>query len=279
MRLKKSIQFYVFVFMMFAVACLTKEEVAKASNTVNVSLTPDKVYQYDVNEDGITDQVEVKVLKNDDKEYSGVLKVYVNEELVFEQKRNLDPVWNVKLIRLENGKVFFDIYSTIVSDDACIHQLYSWQEGKLESVYDFQKYYNKYADYYLVDIVKVSGNTIKTSVMGQFFVTGIIRFDMNVSYKDGEFERISDSFALQYKTAARKNKWTVNRKIKVYKETGSKKLAYTLTKGTVVKLNKVVYKGNKVYFQVKKSDGKTGYIVATKKMSSTSFFKEAQFAG
>lgn len=278
MRLKRSIQFYVYVFMMFAVACFAKEEVAKASDTV-VSLTPDTVYQYDVNEDGVTDQVEVKIVRNEDREYSGEVKVCVNEEIVFEQKRKCDPVWDVKLIPLENGKVYFDIYSTISSDDACIHQLYSWQEGKLKSVYNFQKYYSKYGDYYLVDIIGVSGNTIKTSVMAQFFATGIIRFDINVSYKGGKFKRTSDSFALKYKTADRKNKWTLNQKIKVYKKAGSPKLAYTLTKGTVVKLNKVVYKGNKVYFQVKKSDGETGYIAATKKVSSTGFFQETQFAG
>ena len=86
MRLKRSIQFYVYVFMMFAVACFAKEEVAKASDTV-VSLTPDTVYQYDVNEDGVTDQVEVKIVRNEDREYSGEVKVCVNEEIVFEQKR------------------------------------------------------------------------------------------------------------------------------------------------------------------------------------------------
>ena len=279
MRLKRTIQFYVFVFMLFAVGCLAKEEVAKASNTLNVSLTPDKVYQYDVNEDGLTDKVKVKVVNNEDEEYSGVLKIYVNEDIVFEQKRNQDPVWYVQLIRVENGKVFFDIFSTIASDDACMHQLYSCQNGKLKSVYNFQKYYNKYADYYLVNIVKVSGNTIKTSVMAQFYVTGRLQFDMKVIYKDGTFKRTSSSFAPKYTSEGRKNKWTVNRKIKVYKKAGSTKLAYTLKKGNVVKLNKVVYKGNKVYFQVKKSNGKTGYIAATKKMSSTFFFKEAQFAG
>lgn len=160
-----------------------------------------------------------------------------------------------------------------------MHQLYCVQNSKLKSVYDFQKYYNKYADYYLTDIAKVSGNTIKISVMAQFFVPGSVRFDMNFTYKDGKFKRTSNTFALKYKTMARKNKWTANRKIKVYKKAGSKKLAYTLKKGNVVKLNKVVYKGNKVYFQVKKSNGKTGYIVATKHMSPTLYFEEAQFAG
>ena len=106
MRLKRSIKFYVFVFMMFAGVCLAKGEVAKASDTVNVSLTPDKVYQYDVNGDGATDQIKVKIVNNEDQKESGVLKIYVNEDIVFEQKRNYGPVWNVKLIRLKNEKYF-----------------------------------------------------------------------------------------------------------------------------------------------------------------------------
>lgn len=279
MKLKGSIPFYAFILVMFAGVFLAKGEVAKASSTLDVSLEPGKVYQYDVNEDGVTDQIEVRCVSNKDQAHSGVIKVLVNSTVVFQQKRIEDPVWYVRLIRLQNQKVFFDIYSTISSDDACMHQLYCLQNSKLKSVYDFQKYYNQYADYYLTDIAKVSGNTIKISVMAQFFVTGSVRFDMNFTYKDGKFKRTSNTFALKYKTMGRKNKWTANRKIKVYKKAGSKKLAYTLKKGNVVKLNKVVYKGNKVYFQVKKSNGKTGYIVATKHMSPTLYFEEAQFAG
>ena len=279
MRLKRSIQFGVFSLMMLTGACLTKGEVAHASAAANVALTPDEVYQYDVNGDGVTDQVEVNIVNSEDEKESGVLKVYVNEDMVFEQERNYSPVWYVNLIQLENGKVFFDIYSTIWSDDDCIHQLYSCQNGKLKSVYDFQKYYNKYADYYFVHIVDVSGNTIKTSVMAQFYVTGRVTFDMKLSYEEGKFKRTSSSFAPKYKSEGRKNKWTVNRKIKVYKKAASKKLAYTLKKGNIIKINKIVYKGNKVYFQVKKSNGKTGYIAATKTMSSNLYFEEAQFAG
>lgn len=32
----------------------------------------------------------------------------------------------------------------------------------------------KYATYYFVDVVKVSGNTIKTKVTAQFYITGMI---------------------------------------------------------------------------------------------------------
>ena len=47
----------------------------------------------------------------------------------------------------------------------------------------------------------------------------------------------------------------------------------------VIQINKVVYKNNKLYFQVKNSQGKTGYIPASKSVKSMNTFKEAQFAG
>lgn len=274
MRLKKGIGFCGIVFMMLTGLCLAKGTVAHASNDANVLLNPDKTYQYDVTEDGVEDQVQVKIVNNKDRDDSATIKIFVNEQIAFEQKRPAGPYWNVSLIRLENGKVFFDIYSVILSDDDCMHQLYTCQDGKLKSVYDFQKYYNRYADYYLVNVVSVSGNTIKTSVMAQFFTTGRITFAMTLRYEDGEFRTTSDSFALKGD-----RKWTVNRKIKVYRTSGSKRRAYTLRKGNVVKLSKVVYKDHKVYFKVRNSRGKNGYIAAARKYSYTHYFKEAQYAG
>ena len=146
-------------------------------------------------------------------------------------------------------------------------------------MYDFQKYYENYASYYTVNVTGVSGNTIKTEVAAQFHTTGIICFDMNVTYKGGKFKRTANTFRPNYES--RENKWTAGRKIKAYKKAGSKKIAYTLKKGDVVTLDKIVYKNNKVYFQVKRSTGKvkTGYIPAAKKWAYPQYFEEAQFAG
>lgn len=235
--------------------------------------------KYDVTGDGKADTVKAVIVHNQDEQYSGTLKVYVNDEVVFEQTRQPDPVWKVQLVKLKNGKVFFDIESTIVSDDDGIHKLYSYKSGKLKSVYDFQKYYDKYASYYFVKVVSVSGNTIKTKVTAQFYTTGMVGFNMNIAYKKGKLKRTASTFRIKYE--GRKNKWTAARKIKVYKKAGSKKVAYTLKNGNTVKLEKVIYKNNKVYFQVKRNKGniKTGYIPGAKKWTWPQYFEEAQFAG
>lgn len=191
----------------------------------------------------------------------------------------------MNLIRLKNGKIFFEIRDGF-NDWVDTHKLYAYNKGKLKCVYDFHKYYEKYAYRYLVHIKKSSGNTIKTKVEAQFYTSGSIKFNMNVSYKDGEFKSTSNQYDPRYKEMYHKNKWTVNKKIKVYKKAGSKQLAYTLKKRDVVKINKVIYKNNKVYFQVKNKEGKgkTGYIPATKNARATydnkyKCFKEIEFFG
>ncbi|MBQ9984075.1 MAG: hypothetical protein IJP29_05750 [Lachnospiraceae bacterium] len=233
--------------------------------------------EMDVTSDKVADTVKIQFTAGE--EYSRTLKIYINDKQVFTQKRVPDPTWNVQLIRLKNGKVFFDISSTIVSDDACIHRLYAYKSGKLKKVYDFQKYYAKYATYYTVRVTGVSGNKLKTKVSSMFYLTGAISYDMNLAYKGGKFKRTANQYKVKYTYTT--NSWTAGRTIKVYKKAGSKKLAFTLEKGDKVKINKVIYKNNKPYIQVKQREGagKTGYIPCVKKYADPQYFEEAMFAG
>ena len=274
------------LFLVFCISIATAVKGLKSDESVEklagekVSLEPDIVYsQYDVTGDTNIDTVKVEIVNNEDENDSGTMQIFVNDKIAFKQKRERGPYWSVELIKLGNGKVFFDIYSKIASDDDLIHQLYTCENNKLKSVYDFQKYNNNYADYFSVDIVKVSGNTLKTNVRAQFYTTGSVQYDMNLNFEDGKFERTENSFTLQYKAMSKENKWTVNTKIKVYEEVGNKKVAYTLKKGNIVKLDKVVYNNNEVYFQVENNKGEKGYIAAAKAYPDTLYFKEVQYAG
>lgn len=274
--------FFGILLCVLAVFGATQQVEAAGNGIVLLELYPDMeatYTKYDVTGDSVKDTVKVTLTYPNDEMYSGTMKVYVNGDLVFEQTREQDPGWTVKLIKLKNGKVFFDIASTIVSDDCCIHHLYVYKNKQLKSVYDFQKYYEQYATYYNVETTAVSGNTIKTTVWAQFYTTGMINFNMNVAYKNGSFKRTANTFRPNFEDPTKK--WTAGRTIKVYKSAGSTKLAYTLKKGNTVQLNKIVYKNNKVYFQVKRSNGKgkTGYIPCAKKWTNPQYFDEAQFAG
>lgn len=288
MKLKNIIKFYL-ICIMLAGICFGKEQIAKAADTAYVELKSDTEYsQYDVTGDGKADKVVIKRVKNEEDDLNDyiTLKVFINDQIALERKEPYDPYWAVNLIRLKNGKIFFEIKDCYASSRVNTHRLYAYNNGKVKCMYDFKKYYELYAYDYLVNIEKISGNTIETKVDAQFYTSGSIKFNMNVSYKDGKIIRTSNQYDLRYKEMYHKNKWTVNKKIKVYKKAGSKKLAYTLQKRNIIKINKVIYKNNKVYFQVKNKGGKgkTGYIPATKNARATydnkyKCFKEIEFVG
>lgn len=279
MKRRNGVKVGAIVCTMIAGLFLGQANVVQGASTRNITLEPGKVYQFDVDADGKNDKIKVTLTDNKDNKDSATMRVLVDNKRVFSQKRSNSPYWKVKLLRLANGEVFFDISSTVMSDDHCIHRLYSCKGDKLKRVYDFQKFYNQYADYYFVEVERVSGNCLKTSVRAQFYTTGSIRFPMNLEYEDREFKRTSDSLSINYKEMSRINKWTAQKTVEVYQGAGSEKCVYTLKKGNVIQINKVVYKNNKLYFQVKNSQGKTGYIPASKSVKSMNTFKEAQFAG
>lgn len=237
--------------------------------------------QYDVIGDGKADNVKVVIeedvtIQSD----SRAMCIYVNDESVFYDMRISESYWNVQLIKFQNGKVFFDINTAYSSNDGCVHRLYAYEDDELKCVYDFQKYYQEYAYSYSVDIVNVSGNTLNMEVCAQFYTTGKIQYSMDLDYKGGKvgyFERTSDTFTPKYESVSRENKWTANKEIKIYEEAGSKKIAYTIKKGNIVKLDKIVYKNNIVYFQVENNKGKIGYITADKTYPDIFYFKEVQF--
>lgn len=149
----------------FAGTYLMKGKVSNAADTVHVAIEEGVILsKYDVDGDGKPDKVKYTVVDNKDDNSSATMRVSINDKIAFEQKRDFNPGWYLSLIKLENGKAFFDISSKIGSDDDCIHQLYLCKDNKLKSVYNFQKYFENYADYYFADVVKVSGNTLKLSV-------------------------------------------------------------------------------------------------------------------
>lgn len=263
-----------------AVKGLRSDESVEKLTGEKVSLEPDIEYsQYDVTGNKSADTVKVEIVNNEDENDSRTIQIFVNDKVAFKQEREWGPYWSVELITLANGESLFDINSNISSDDDSIHQLYICENNKLKSVYNFQKYYEEYTSYYSVDIVKIYGNIIETEVRAQFYTTGSMQYDMNLNYENGKFERADNTFTPKYKAMSKENKWTANTKIEVYEEAGDKRVAYTLKKGSIVKLDKIVYNNKEVYFQVENNKGKKGYIAAAKTYPDTIYFKEAQYAG
>lgn len=277
-----------FMLVISGIILLAIPQKAEAAGSGITKVTPGTVYsQYDLDEDGAKDAVKAVVTEGSTAtDGAGTLRIYVNDEAVFEQTRNEYPYWTIQLITLKNGRTFIDIESTIGSDDDCMHEIYRLKNGQLESICDFQEPYSKYGDYYNVTITKVSGDSLIVDASAQFFTTGITHWRMKYVYmickcqirhESFDFGYIENSYKIQYKDMPVKNKWTAGKKLKAYKKAGSKKVVYTIKKGSTVKINRIIFKNNKIYFQIKNGKGKTGYIPCAKKYKKE--FKEAAFAG
>lgn len=234
--------------------------------------------EYDVTGDGIKDTVQA-VMSFNKKTQKYSYKITINDVSVFEETggESEDAWWSLKLLSMQDGKVFFAISRSSFNDYIVKHGLYEYVDGTLNWFYDMQRD-GRYCDRYDVTINKVAGNTIYTNVSAQYYTTGWISYKVNLSYQNGTIKVMSNSSSIKY-SKYRKNKWTANKKIKVYKKIGNKKSSYTLKKGDKIKINKIVSQGNKVYFKIKNKKGKTGYIPAAKKFPSKVYFKEAQYAG
>lgn len=275
------------VIMLCALCALGKEQKVYAAKSGYVKLAiawgenKSKTYkQYDVNGDGEKDKVKISMKKIGKDGHNGRLRIYVNGKLAYDNTADECIYWNVGLVRLKNGKAFFDIRNLVLSDDVDLHKLYRYNNGKLKVAYDFLKYYEEYAHNVNTDVYKVKGNTIYVGVSAQFWKTGGIGHNIKIQYKNGKLQRISAYCPILYRSD-KENKWTAIKKIKVYKKPGSKKVIYTLKKGDVIKINKLVYKNKRIYFQVKNKNGKgkAGYIPESIYPQGIGDFKEARFSG
>ncbi|MCH5265826.1 MAG: hypothetical protein J1F02_07990 [Lachnospiraceae bacterium] len=289
--MKSRLKTVFYLLLMFGAVCtLGKGQTASAAesgydNLGHWDFGDNKVITgYDVTGDGQADSIKIAVTKVEDKYESniGKLEIYVNDKLAFQESAFEMNYWVVNFVSLENGKVFFDISNMIVSDDVGLHALYEYKEGKLQSFYDFMDLYGdgKHIANCAETIKSVKGNTITVAATAQFFVTGAISYNVKLNYTNKGFKKNSDRYSILY-GKYKKNRWTAARKIKVYQKAGGKKAAYVLKKGNVIKINKIIYKNNKIFFKVrnKKGKGKTGYIPAAMKFKIPNYFKEAVFVG
>ena len=230
----------------------------------------------DVTGDEKNDTVKVKFTEYN-YGFAGACKIYVNGEQVLTEKDKYGRTWSIGLIRLENGKVLFDVHSGQESCSSCRHKLYLYKKGKLKMVCDVQKNFEKYSSHYDVDVIGVEGNKVQMEAYAMFNVTGIIRYNMEFVYKNGKMKPTSNQYDIIYTSGS--PEWTVAKKITVYKSAGSKVQVFTLKKGEKVYLDKVIHKKNKPYIKVRKKSGKVGYIPCPTQYSYPHYFEECMFAG
>lgn len=175
----------------------------------------------------------------------------------------------------------YDIVGEFLDIDA--HALYQIKNGNLVKVCDFYTpvipNISKYGNYNII-IGLLTDSEIVTESKNQFGGTGWLQWETVYQYKSGKWKvkgntyKVTDSVA---KTMTQKDIWTLKRNLTLYKTPGGKSKAFTLKKGTKLKIKKICLKNKHTYMQVTTVKGKKAWFQAPKK--EVAYFEETIYAG
>lgn len=262
----------------------------EAKNPSLATLKPGKTYtKYDVTGDKKPDKVKIVASKADDgwQTLLTSLKVYVNGKKV----GTLKPrggyalgAYGVKLITLSNKKVYFDIQMYAENGDRTLNGIYQVKGGKLKKVLDQEKIVKNVGYHIGYKTIKVKGNTIVMRYDIMSYALSSFEADFTYKYKDGKLV-LADRSGKIVKTCLnyqKKKYFTANKNFKIYKSANGTKAKFTLKKGEKVKFSKCYVGSRGVYYYLKTSKGKTGWLKSSKNMMSSypyAPFEEVMYAG
>lgn len=263
---------------------MTGKADTKAAEIGTYSLSETEVNtKYDITGDGVADAVKFEKILYDDDIYKG-FKVLVNDEVVLHKSEEFYYELNPSYIQTKGHGYLF--INTCFTDDDGSRVLYEYADGTLKQRMDLSGTIGKV---YYHDTVSVSGvkkNQIDFQIRGQAQMLAFTKMKLSIKVKSDGTLAVKDNVVnvsysnkrTDYTTDDMKtytSKYLVAVKsIKVYKSaTGSKK-AFTVKKGTQLKIKKVSLQGKKARFYCVTKSGKKGWMV-----SKDGLFKDLICAG
>lgn len=217
----------------------------------------------DLDGDNKKETIGFKLLRND-------ITINVNGKKTNHFKNLLYMTLELKKCVLENGKnyLYIEAYMTGVPDRA-ICGLYEYKNGKLEEAYDFRDQFPKTTNVKDVELISVSGNTIKYNVI---VLNGVMRYSnaaYKLVYKKGKLRPSSNYGTLnKMNIFSPKKYYRLTKTIKGYRKAKSKKATVKLRKGTKAKIQKIYTNGKITRLRLKLKSGKTVWINGSKKVTS-----------
>jgi hypothetical protein len=227
-------------------------------------LNKDTVYEYDLNGDGVTEKLQYELSGNED-DYKTIIKLYINDKLCL-TKEDSGFSFGVRLLDLDQSDHTLDLFIFTSIESDCVKNAFFAR-------YDGEKLYH-YKDFEIDKLAK-GFNTYRYSIArldgdGKFTIIidtpiyspaiGCYYCYMPLQLKDNaisvlpvkSYTLTEGSSTYQYKAA---------KNFSVYESVGSKKAVFKVKKGAIVTFHKMyVSKSGKVYFKLRNSKGKTGWI-------------------
>lgn len=241
------------------------EKTVEASPGV-IALRNNRVYRtYDLDGNRRKDSI---MLKTTGKRYNLSASFYVNGKKVYSLPKKDCYSAGYRMITLKNGKHFIYAWTEGANPLVSSHRLLQYSKGKMKTVCilgNFIRDYQSgcYLEWYENPAITVSGNSIRVKLHSMNWTTGGITFVINMSYKNGTLVRSGYSGNLTRSESCR-----VSKDFYTYKSPGSRSKAFKVRKGENVVIKKYYVKQEKLYFQVRRANGQTGWIKAfTRKQS------------
>ena len=279
----KKIRNIVIGCMAIMAACMIQNSDAKAAEVGKYELSDTSANKaYDVTGDGVKDTVRIKKI-NHNGSYYCALDVVINGDVALNvESVEYDRVEPVFIQTKEHGYLLISTYHW--NDYLTLSKVYEYVDGKLKERMDLDNVAGKMFYTYSPTVYAVKDASIqfriagqsdmlaKTSTVFEYKVgkTGILSFDTTESsvwYSNVRRNMNTDKiYRSKYLVAAKK--------LQAYRSSTGTKKAFTIRKGTKLKISKVYVYGKTPRYYCVTSSGKKGWLV-----SKQNVFKDLSYAG
>ena len=235
---------------------------------------------YDVTGDGVADTVKFERIELDENYFQG-FKMLVNDEVVYETDEMFCVIEPYFIQTKGHGYFYFNICVDNIDGPRVI---YEYVDGELEERMDFSDFTTGVFYHDTIQNIVARNNQIDLEVKGASEMLADTTMKLSVKVNSNGTLSLKSKVAKVTYSNRRYNENTYKeytskylvaaKSIKVYKSaTGSKK-AFTVKKGTKLKITKVSLQGKKTRYYCVTTSGKKGWMT-----SKYGLFKELYYVG
>lgn len=264
MNKKSCIKGISIAFLLFFSLCFVKVNTYAAAG-VKI-LHANKTYKdYDFTGNKKRDSILLKQKKSGYNVYS---YLYVNGKKMYTMpKGEWESSW-MYAITLSNGRTYLILCEEGANPGISDYRLVQYKKGKVASVASFNTAMKNFAGGQYISYnpeknVVVSGNTVKITMSEMTWTFGGIEMTYIFKYKNGSLVRSSS-----IGTASGRSSYVVAKPFSAYTSISSNKKSFSVRQGDRITLTNYYLKNGNLWFKVKNSAGKSGWIKGLKKQNA-----------
>lgn len=234
------------------------------------TLHENTVYRYDLNGDGKEETIKYQITENEER-HTATLKLYIDKELCLTKKDD-GLSFGIYLLDLNKGDNSLDLFIRTEMESDCAKNAFFVQYDGNKITHNIAFNIAFKADSKVKDFNIYRYSLAKTDGAGRFTLlldTPVYSQAAGCYYCYASFQVQDNKVSMLPASTFTLGKYSKEYQYKaakaftVYSEAGTKKIAYKVTKGEKVTVDKLyIAKTGKVYFRVNNKMGRKGWIVS-----------------